>query len=254
MNEPTLAALVARDDTPPALRALAERYAPRLVFDANEPFMPLVAGYTILHAPGPSPSTPRQLDPDNGGPDARTVIEYAIWWDWDISHLYDLEHVWVYLDENDEMVHAEGSWHGDYTPLTVDDHLPLEGDRLRLLAEPGKHAFAPAKAWFQASAHKIRERCSRPGSSGVLVTPLYEGTIDAKSWRADWLVRTYLEPMAFEPSFNFTKSVPLTGDQLVAWPLLYEWIPQRIEWVLDDIATQIDRRPWWWTLARWFGL
>jgi hypothetical protein len=37
-------------------QALAARYAPVLRFDAHEPFLPLVAGYTIFRQSGPSPS------------------------------------------------------------------------------------------------------------------------------------------------------------------------------------------------------
>ena len=39
-----------------APRALAARYAPIILFDRREPFLPLVAGYTVFDADARSPS------------------------------------------------------------------------------------------------------------------------------------------------------------------------------------------------------
>src|SRR5690349_3791685 len=89
-------------------QALAARYAPLLRFDANEPFLPLAAGYTIFRADGPSLSMRRQVAlAASEHPQATLAIEYAIWWDWDIGHLYELEHVWVYLDAQGRVVGCE---------------------------------------------------------------------------------------------------------------------------------------------------
>ena len=66
-------------------RALAVRYAPVLLFDAREPFLPLAAGYTLFRQSGPSPSFRQSFVVDLAPPDhppARLAIEYAIWWDW----------------------------------------------------------------------------------------------------------------------------------------------------------------------------
>ncbi|HUV88741.1 MAG TPA: hypothetical protein VMY80_03740, partial [Anaerolineae bacterium] len=96
-------------------RALAARYSPILRFDTREPFLPLAAGYTIFRQDGPSPSFQRgrqvELAPP-GQPPASFAIEYAIWWDWDIGHLYELEHVWVFVDAQGRVVRGEASWHG----------------------------------------------------------------------------------------------------------------------------------------------
>ncbi|RPJ40557.1 MAG: hypothetical protein EHM21_14490, partial [Chloroflexi bacterium] len=134
-------------------QALAARHAPVLYFDANEPFLPLAAGYTLFNQDGPSPSFDRliELRPE-GQPAAALAIEYAIWWDWDIHHLYELEHVWVYVDEQGQPVRIEGSWHGKFYNIP----LKLENGCAVLLSEPGKHAFAPDASWFHQRVREYR--------------------------------------------------------------------------------------------------
>jgi putative hydrolase of the HAD superfamily len=118
---------------------LAARYAPFIRFDAREPFLPIAAGITVFNSDSTSPSMRRtiRLAPP-GKPAASLAIEYAIWWDWDIHHLYELEHIWVYLDANGKVVRVEGSWHGKFNELA----LQIEGDHPVVLSEPGKHACA----------------------------------------------------------------------------------------------------------------
>ena len=95
---------------------LAARHAPRLFFDHEEPFLPSRVGYRVLREPADS-----RVDPRRGRdgttplrfdlPGLTGVIEYGIWWDWDIQHLYELEAAWVYLGER-EVLRVEASWHG----------------------------------------------------------------------------------------------------------------------------------------------
>src|SRR5690606_39325258 len=94
-----LAALDASDRE----RVLAAMCAPAIMFDNHEPFYPVKVGYQIFEAPSPSPSFRRAVDLYvDEDRTASKVIEYAIYWDWDIGHLYELEHAWVYLDQNDQ--------------------------------------------------------------------------------------------------------------------------------------------------------
>src|SRR5439155_26321272 len=74
---------------------LARRHAPIVYFDAADPFLPELVGYAVLRKPGPSPTHGRYLSlltPD--GRRAEAVVEYALWTDWEIQHLYELEHAW----------------------------------------------------------------------------------------------------------------------------------------------------------------
>ena len=217
-------------------RNLAAHYAPILQFDAYEPFLPSVVGYTVFRESASSPSFPRRIElVEAGQPPTSLAIEYAIWWDWDIQHLYELEHVWVYLDANGQVVRAEASWHGSYHNMAVNGWLPLTGQRLTLFSEPGKHAFAPVRDWLEARLPLTQKSCRHSaGRGGVWITPLFKGIIQAKTPQADRLVHTHLEKLAFEPCMEFTQVYPIPAEMLVPWPALFEWIPNRVAgWVVE---------------------
>lgn len=233
--EPAITELLARDYPGSKIdRDLAARYAPVIRFDAREPFLPGVVGYTVFRQSGPSPSFPRRVELDAAGrPPADLAIEYAIWWDWDIQHLYELEHAWVYLDAGGQVVGAEASWHGGYHDMAVNGVLPLTGQRLTLFSEPGQHAFAPGRDWLEERLPLTQKSCRRyAGRGGVWVTPLFKGIIQAKTPQADRLVHTHLEKFAFEPSLDFSQIYQIPAEILVPWPALFEWIPDRVAgWV-----------------------
>src|SRR5438105_11451808 len=111
----------------------AARCAPLIVLDEREPFSPLRVGYSFMVESGTSPSFQRELTLD---PPAVRAIEYAIWWDWDIGHLLELEHVWVYLDAAGAIAGCEGSWHGFYRPLELDGAVPLADGHPVVFAQP----------------------------------------------------------------------------------------------------------------------
>jgi hypothetical protein len=92
------------------IRSLAA-YAPLLYFDRQEPFYPVRIGISVLHNGDPSPSFRRKFEWMDAAIDY--VIEFAIYWDYDIQHLYELEHVWVYVGMDGAVVDAEASFHGD---------------------------------------------------------------------------------------------------------------------------------------------
>jgi len=153
--------------------AMAARYAPRILFDRHEPFLPQAVGYTIFHQDGYSPSFPRciGLKPIGRLP-AELVIEYAIWWDWDINHLYELEHVWTYVDGDGTLVHAEGSWHGDFGAARrlQDGRLSLHDHSHPVVyAQPGKHAFAFTDEPLLILKEHTRRQCSVQAGKGGLM-------------------------------------------------------------------------------------
>jgi len=219
--------------------AMAARYAPIIQFDNHEPFFPSWVGYTVFRESGPSPSFSREIAVNGNQLPAATVIEYAIWWDWDIHHLYELEHVWVYLDAAGHVIHAEASWHGLYHVVRNGEGTPpLRGGRVVVVAEPGKHALAPTSEWFTGNESEIKMKCGTPGVEGLLVTPLFDGIIRDKSPEVDELVRAYLRPFAFEPSFDFSKEVVIQPERLVPWPSMHAWIPQRITWWVGKLKAR----------------
>ncbi len=219
----------------PQAQALAVRHAPVIYFDTREPFLPLAAGFTIFTADTVSPSFDRMIElRPAGAMPAALAIEYAIWWDWDIHHLYELEHVWVYINGKGQPVRVEASWHGKYYEIPV----VLENGHAVLLSEPGKHAFAPHPSWFAERASQFRRLETRfvGVHAGVLVKPIYAGQIRQRVFDAT-LARSYLQKQAFKPAWDFSNRYSFGENSLVPWPILHEWIPRRVNAWLERLET-----------------
>ena len=230
-------------------RALAAHYAPILRLDRNEPFFPLAAGYTIFRQNGPSPSFRQgheiDLTPEEQ-PAASFAIEYAIWWDWDIGHLYELEHAWVYVDETGQVIRCEASWHGDQHDMGLEGQRVTEGDRPIIYSEPGKHAFAPTPDWFMERRRDFKrsETSALAGAGGVLITRFTRDQVSPTPLNHR-LAHSYLAQKAFEPSGDWARSFSFTPDMMIPWPALAEWIPQRVNYWLEKLEHEIppqDRR------------
>jgi hypothetical protein len=209
---------------------------PVIMFDRMEPFLPSKVGYSVYTQPGDSNAdykrrlgSESQMGFDLAG--LSEVIEYGIWWDWDIEHLYELEAVWVYLGEGDRYLRVEASWHGGYREMVVGDRIPMKDGRPLLFSQPGKHAFAPSPKWFPREERMIRPCTENAGSGGVHVTPLFEGRLRRTPER-DRLVREYLRRKAFVPSFDFVKEWVMPPEAFVPWEELHRWIPLRVEEIL----------------------
>lgn len=214
---------------------LAWDHVPVIRFDAREPFLPLAVGYTVFRDAAESKSFPRQMWLPPG---AAAVIEYAIWWDWDIQHLYELEHIWVYVDADGRRVGAEVSWHGEFRP--AHDAASAPDGRLVVFSEPGKHAFASTPGpLLERRAHTGAVCGAHAGKQGLLVTPLFEGIIPRHDPLDDRLAHTYLLGRAFEPNFAFDQVFDLRNAILVAWPALRAWIPTRVAWWLAHLREAI---------------
>lgn len=211
--------------------AIARAHAPIIHFDTAEPFLPLAVGYTVFRENRPSPSFPRVVQlPQN----AAFAVEYAIWWDWDIEHLYELEHIWLYLDAEGQLIAAEASSHGDFGQIQI------ENDTLTLYSEPGKHAFAASPETLLARKETTISACTSPRKMrGLLVTPLFEGVIPFGRPVEQQLVRTYLERQLFQPTYDFSKRFALSSVPLVSWPRLQAWIPERVRWWLNTLNETI---------------
>ena len=114
--------------------------------------------------------------------------------------------------------------------------LPLEGGRLSLFSEPGKHAFAPSPEWYREREKLNRWLCCRgAGTRGVHVTQLFTGLIDTKSPQADKLVQAFLRTHAFVPTYEFNRALRITSERLVPWPKLFQWIPERVSYLSEGL-------------------
>ncbi len=219
-------------------RSLALQFAPMLRMDAREPFLPLAFAYTVFHEDCDSPSFPRRVQLPSG---CSFAIEYAIWWDWDIEHLYELEHIWVYVGPDDRVIAADASWHGEWRSMrSSDGSLPLLDGRVSPCSEPGKHAFAPDPAILLKQKSKTGLACGpRAGTSGVHITPLFAGRIAERNVINNQLVWTWLERRRFEPAWNFSQTVDLRDCIAVPWPALEAWIPERVAHLVAEIEAGI---------------
>ncbi|HEV8638739.1 MAG TPA: HAD hydrolase-like protein [Chloroflexota bacterium] len=228
---------------------LARRHAPIVYFDAAEPFLPELVGYRVLRRSGPSPSFDRYLTldvPEVGR--AAAVVEYALWTDWDIQHLYELEHVWSYVDEQGKLLFAEASWHGRLGALIQDGRLSQEGERPLAYAQPGKHAMAPTPEVF-SRFDLLRSGFARAcgpeaGNDGMLVTPVMHRRLE-KSARADGLANAWLRQRAFVPTWRFERRWEATD---VPWhPIgeLLDKIPRRLADLLAGLEAERARHPLW---------
>jgi hypothetical protein len=229
--------LVTQDEN---ARDLAARYAPIILADEREPFEIAAVGYTLFERAGASPSFPkRRVDVGAGSPhpydSATRAIEYALWWDWDIGHLYELEHVWTFVGGDGGVVTVEASWHGMFGSAEVDGKPVLDGTHPILLAQPGKHAMAASSEPFDEIREWAEQEAGRDaGKDGVLDNGLFQGRFP-KTPENDARVTAYLKARAFAPTWNFTRRFQVTREMLVPWRTLAEWIPARVAWWLTRI-------------------
>ncbi len=228
---------------------IARRHAPIIYFDAAEPFLPEQVGFAVLRQPGPSPTFDRYLNPRlPDGRCAAAVIEYALWTDWDIQHLYELEHVWSYLDDQGKLIYAEASWHGSFAPLTHGGRLSAEGERPVAFAQPGKHAMCASPELFSGfdlvRLDVTRTAGRNAGTSGLLVGRPIAGRVE-KNRRRDALVNAYLRRHAFEPTFQFTRRWDALTTPFCPCDELIAEIPSRLEaWIARLEAERAERRVW----------
>ncbi|MGF9697097.1 hypothetical protein [Paenibacillus sp. MABNR03] len=202
----------------------AMSYAPILMFDQNEPFYPDLVGISILEKPGPSPSFNREiLFPLEA---VQFVIEYAIWWDYEIGHLYELEHVWVYVGHDGEVVDCEVSFHGKVLRGLLKDRVNMVDRHVCLYSQPGKHAFSPLPVVFELLPDLYSAAGVKAGCDGLLVNDLFKDYYQTNEL-IDARVRDYLQTKAFVPAMQFKEYI-LEPERFMTWDKLFEIIPQRI--------------------------
>lgn len=208
---------------------LAAKHMPVLLLDSNEPTRPLVLGYHFYRQVGPSVSSKFRIAP----PEEGTVIEYAIWYDWDIQHLYDLEHIWVHLDAKGEPVRVEGSMHGLRVSMDTGTGLPeMRGNQPILYVEPGKHALWVTDYPMRFIARRMIDRvCGLDaGAQGIHMGNIFAANGGYKATERDHdLAMQIMKRAAFKPTYDFSRSSEDYPPTLVPWPALADWIPQRMK-------------------------
>jgi len=212
---------------------LVSRYAPFIYYDRLEPFYPVRIGVTVLSQAGPSPSFSREFQFQDERLDF--IIEYAVYYDYDIQHLYDLEHVWIYVAKDGSVLDCEASFHGKYLRGLLKDRSNLEQTHVRLYSQPGKHAFAPFVQLFDLIPNM--EACTDvdAGKAGLIVTTPFKGAYETND-EINHSVCEFLQGYRFKPSMEFKRYI-LPEDIYVTWETLHLEIPIRIRHILEQIMT-----------------
>nr|WP_321460581.1 HAD family hydrolase [uncultured Cohaesibacter sp.] len=207
-----------------ATALLARQLAPILLCDKNEPFEPVVVGISHLKRGESSPSFQR-LNPFTHAPNRTyTILEYAIWWNGDIEHLYELDHVWIYLNENNSPIHITASAHGEMIDISQTN---WQDRQIRLFCEPGKHALTPTSAEIIKRREWLDQICSGSDNVSGFQIPAEFG--DHMSFLTPYdyfLARDYLKGKRFTPSYSFEKSLDLSKVPFMSWDELKMFIPR----------------------------
>lgn len=204
---------------------LARRYAPIIHVDVQETIPLLACGITVFDGTRRSESFPKR---EVAVPKGCRVIEYACFWDYDIQHMYDLEHIWVTVDADGQVIHGEGSFHGQYLNLYdpgMPFALPPEDGRIHAFCQPGKHAFLPDGQQFRLIPGWYA-CCNRDSGGGVLVGGPFGGRYQPTEADNERCRRYLREQLAFQPTLNFR---PMEGEvPYRPWADMAQWIPRRI--------------------------
>ncbi|MDE6516453.1 MAG: hypothetical protein K2L18_01190 [Acetatifactor sp.] len=215
---------------------LARTFVPHLRYDRAEPFPIEGIGYTLYEDRGKSPSCKRVIEVSPGG---RTV-EYAFYYDFDIQHLYDLEHAFVYLDREGKVTGVESSFHGKFLNSLIEGVTEFEEGHPVLYVQPGKHALLPAPEYFKLVIDRDTACSRNAGEAGFLISSMFEGRLSTNE-ELDRRIEEYIRRNhAFEPAWEFTEKSPdgrSTEELLMPYEDLDLLIVQRLrQWSERIIA------------------
>lgn len=201
------------------------------MYDSSERIFPQKIGYAVYKAKSLidhyySPTFPRPLyfakEIIGGDTDADTVVEYSLWYDADISHLYELEHLWVYMNSG-EVVAVEGSRHGLISSFSHE---------ASIYVEPGKHGHFQTALTDRLKSY-LTYCCQKPGKDGLSLDTItapellaFRGTLTTQYEVDSYIEKTitYLSKYTFTPSFEFTKEYIPDAHMFVPWATLKEYI------------------------------
>lgn len=227
-----------------ALTSVARKLAPLLMLDRAEPFRPETVAVTAAVAHEESQAFPgAMLVVPEGG----VCVEYTIWWNGNIRHLYGLEHAWIRAVEED----------GRWRILTI--HISHDGDihqletwresdgRPILYCEPGGHTMTGALNQLRTPVEITDWRCGEdagldgmkhPGHPHVRFTPTAHDHRRAVH---------HMRALSFTPAWQFTHAVDLREVAWEEWGEMAQAAPGRIREQLDkshDGPLALHAGPW----------
>ena len=220
-------------------------YAPQIRMDDLEHFRIRKIGYRVYTGSGPSDSFRREILLENISRETCMAIEYAYFLDYDIQHLYDLEHIWIYLDHEGRITGTEGSFHGRYLSSTLTLEAGAEkavlpgrnGLHVIMYSQPGKHAMMPDPQLFYLYPELMGACSTSAGIHGLDAPERFLKGIrisDEENEKVKKYIRTHY---SFTPSMHFHETV-LSGQQYLPWEELAEQIPGYLQEELTHILQE----------------
>lgn len=209
-----------------AWKTTALRFRPILYQDKREPFPVRFIGCTVFTERRRSESFPKWVvDPVAAG--AQAIIEYAIFYDYDIQHLYDLEHVWAAVDGDGKLADCWSSFHGMRLRAAGHPSFRTEEGRPVLYSQPGKHAMLPDPVLFELLPD-LRAACGENAGGGLLIPGFLSGAVQTDEELDDKIRRHIKDNYTFTPSMEFVRE-ELAESLLISWPELLRRIPELLE-------------------------
>ena len=209
-----------------AERELALRFLPHFRKDKQEPFPIAQIGCTVVTEPTYSESF-RNLKLDPGAEGADFIIEYAIYFDYDIQHLYDLEHAWVAVKDG-AVIKCWCSFHGMRLCASGVGDLYRPEDGLPLLyIQPGKHAILPDPRLFGLHT-QANTCCGALCGGGLLIPEMLKDKMQTDP-RQDERIRAFIRrSFAFTPSWEFIPEI-VAPSAVTSWAQLKQAIPGYVD-------------------------
>lgn len=205
--------------------SLFKKYSPIFYKDANEPFIIQKVACTMYKENAKSVSSKYEIEFDA---ETEFVLEYAVYWDFDIQHLYDLEHVFLSIDKDGHIVDIISSFHGKFyrqKNAEFKDNHPI------LFLQPGKHAIMAHPEYFDLFKDLMSACNVKAGIDGILIPPFLENSL-SYSAKDHQLIKEYIKKTySFTPSYEYIEEERI-DSKLISFDNLVELIPSYInEWV-----------------------
>lgn len=221
----------------------AYKYEPVILMDKKEPFKIKKVGFFEYSEDGCRSNSFNRVFDFGNYPGADRVLEYVYYLDYDIQHLYDLEHIWVYIGKDGAVVGAEGSYHGRflnaYRPEEIDNAVTCaqiqDESHVVMYSQPGKHAMLASKE-LMSIYPELFEACDRlAGIHGLDAPERYLADIHI-SEEDNRKVAAYIrDNFSFIPSMEFEKC-DIAREDYVELDALHEMIPEFLKAELDRLG------------------
>lgn len=173
---------------------------------------------------------------------AAMILEYGFYYDADIQHIYELEHVWVYLDEHAKIMSVKATQHGKITTIyETPKSIKYHNNHPLLYASPGKHALYKSPNKMN---RRILSSVNQKGADRVLDVHFF----DEKMWKkivpyypGKGKIRLYfLENFTNLPTFRYKRFLIPKRPQLIPWDILEALVPDRVIAFLQKIQAYFD--------------